>query len=160
MIRPTLRSLIAGLALLLSGGAAIAGELNDSNGLALHGFDPVAYFTDHKPTKGFPNFTVTHDGLVYEFASQAHLDAFKANPVKYVPQFGGFCAFAASGGFNEDHKGYKADVDPHAFAVINDKLYVNFNEDVRDLLVKEQATRLGRAESNWPKTKDQTEVIR
>jgi YHS domain-containing protein len=68
----------------------------DKNGLALQGYDPVAYFTDSKPVKGLPEFTATHKGATYQFASAEHKQLFEKSPAKYEPQFGGFCGYAAS----------------------------------------------------------------
>jgi YHS domain-containing protein len=68
----------------------------DKNGLALQGYDPVAYFTDGKPVKGSPEFTAIHKGSTYQFASTEHKQLFEKSPAKYEPQFGGFCGYAAS----------------------------------------------------------------
>ena len=84
--------------ILLTAAVAIASEaLNvDKNGLALQGYDPVAYITDNHPVKGDPNLTASYNGATYQFASAEHQKAFKDNPTKYEPQFGGFCGYAAS----------------------------------------------------------------
>ena len=58
--------------------------------LAIHGYDPVAYFTAGLPAQGSAKFTATHDGAAYRFASEANKKAFERNPTKYLPQFGGF----------------------------------------------------------------------
>ena len=73
-----------------------AGGINQIDGLALHGFDPVAYFTQNKAVKGEPVLTASYQVVTYQFASKEDQAAFQANPAKYVPQYGGFCALATS----------------------------------------------------------------
>jgi YHS domain-containing protein len=71
----------------------------DSAGVAILGYDPVAYFTDAKAVVGKPEFTARHDGATWQFASAAHRDAFVANPARYAPQFGGYCAYGVAGNY-------------------------------------------------------------
>lgn len=79
--------------------AAIAGEQNLTfHGIAIQGYDPVAYFTDQRAVPGDPGITATHDGAIYQFASTAHKAAFEADPARYAPQYGGYCAYAAAQG--------------------------------------------------------------
>ena len=85
--------------------------------LAIKGYDPVAYFTDGKPTRGLPEFEYVWDEHLYRFASAANRDAFKADPVHYAPQFGNFCAMALS-------KGEIVVADPENWLVSDGKLYV------------------------------------
>src|SRR5579872_7514687 len=68
----------------------------DKTGVAIQGYDPVAFFTDHKPVKGKPEIPAQHDGAVYYFASKEHRDLFKKDPSKYEPVFGGYCAYGVS----------------------------------------------------------------
>src|SRR5260370_5999662 len=118
-------------------------DVNTMGGIALHGFDPVAYFTENKAVLGSPQLTAMYHGITYEFASKEDQTAFQANPEKYVPQFGGFCAFATS-------VGVKADADPHEFAVSDGKLYVNNNEQAQKLFQQDVAGNIGKANHNWP----------
>ncbi len=140
---------MAGAALVLamliapSARADAAAEVNTIGGIALHGFDPVAYFTQNKAVLGSPHFTATHHGATYQFASKEDQAAFQANPEKYVPQYGGFCAFATS-------KGVKADADPHEFAINDGKLYVNNNEKAQQLFKADVAGTIKQADHNWP----------
>ena len=120
-----------------------ASDVNVIGGIALHGFDPVAYFTQNKAVLGSPHFSAMHHGVAYEFASKEDQAAFQANPEKYVPQYGGFCAFATS-------RGIKADADPHEFAVSNGKLYVNNNEQALNLFQEDVAGNIEKADHNWP----------
>lgn len=94
------------------------------NDVAIHGYDPVAYFTQHKPVRGLAKYTATHDGAIYRFSSEKNRDLFKENRDQYAPQFGGFCAMGVS--LNK-----KLDIDPAAFYVTDNKLYLNLNADVQ-----------------------------
>ena len=115
----------------------------DKSGLALKGFDPVAYFTDNKPVKGTATFQSTVHGVRYQFASADHKASFDANPAKYEPRFGGFCAYGAS-------QGHAAPISPDAFTIINDRLVLNYDKDVRETFKKNQTGYLKYAETNWP----------
>ncbi len=129
-------------------------SFNTTYGLALRGFDPVAYFKVNKAQKGLPNITTSYEGRTYEFATEENKAAFLAEPQKYVPQYGGFCAYAAA-------NGYKADVDPHAFAINDGKLYVNFSDHFRDEFQKDAKGNVTKANANWTaKVKDMKEVLR
>lgn len=114
---------------------------------AIRGYDPVAYFTDSKPVKGSPDFTYQWQEATWSFASQANLDAFKADPVKYAPQYGGYCAYGLS-------EGHKAPTDPDAFTIVDDKLYLNYNPKVKTLWTKDRDARIKKADANWPTVKD------
>lgn len=90
---------------------------------AIRGYDPVAYFTDSKPVKGSDAFTYSWNGAKWKFASQAHLDQFKAEPTKYAPQYGGYCAY----GVATDHL---VKIEPDQWSVVGGKLYLNYDADV------------------------------
>jgi YHS domain-containing protein len=96
----------------------------DANDLAIQGYDPVAYFTQAKPTKGQQQYTATYKNAIYQFSSAKHRELFRANPKKYAPQYGGFCAFGVT-------KGRKFTTDPTAWRVVDGKLYLNLNHDVQ-----------------------------
>lgn len=113
-------------------------------GLALHGYDVVAFFTDNKPVQGDAKFSMVDHEATYRFATQAHLDAFKANPAKYEPAFGGFCTFGVS-------VGAKLDGDPRYFKVVDGKLYVNVDENIFANFLKDVPGTIAKAEANWPK---------
>ena len=124
--------------------AYAAGESNlDSSGLALQGYDPVAYFTEQKPLRGKPDFTAQHEGATYRFASAANRDAFAAAPAKYAPQYGGYCAFGAA-------SGYKAPIQPDAWTVVDGKLYLNYNQSVRRQWSSDIPGFIRKADANWP----------
>lgn len=141
---------LAGVGVMLNDGARAGAPLAvnaDAEGLALYGFDPVAYMTDGKPTLGDPAINAVYEGAAYHFASAAHRDAFLAEPAKYLPAYGGYCAYGVS-------KGYKVKIDPEAWSVVDGKLYLNYDMSVRETWQKDTAGYIGKAESNWPRLKD------
>ena len=134
-------------------GVVLAGEINEENGVAIKGYDVVAYFTDKKPVPGNDSITSTYKGATFRFASAAHKATFDANPEKFTPQFGGFCAFGTA-------SGYKADIDPAAFSVVDDKLYLNYSKTVRSTWKQDIPDYVSKAEANWPSVAQKTEVVR
>lgn len=126
-------------------GAAIAAgpELNaSSTGLALQGYDPVAYFTLGEPTKGSWKITSTHDDATYRFASEEHKAAFEANPAAYLPEYGGYCAFGAAMGF-------KFDGDPNHWKIVDGELFLNISQDIQERWVKDIPGFVEKADANW-----------
>jgi YHS domain-containing protein len=115
--------------------------------LALHGYDPVAYFQLGEPRRGDAGFATTHDGAAYRFASEEHLHAFEANPTRYVPQFGGYCAYGAS-------VGKKFDGDPLQWALVDDRLYLNLNADIRKVWNEDVPGNIANAREQWPAIRD------
>ncbi len=111
--------------------------------LALHGYDAVAYFTEGRPMRGLDKLVHIHEGAAYRFSSEAHLDAFKKNPGRYAPQYGGFCAFGVS-------VGKKFDGDPQLWKVEDGKLYLNLNEEIYETFLKDVDGNIRKAEGNWP----------
>src|SRR5438132_742149 len=93
-------------------------------GVAIKGYDPVAYFTDSKPVEGSSDFTFEWNGAKWRFANAGHLAAFKTAPEKYAPQYGGYCAWAVS-------QGYTAGIDPTARKIVDGKLYLNYSPDIQ-----------------------------
>lgn len=132
--------------------SALAGDFYAKDGVAIKGYDPVAYFTDNRPIKGSPAYKAEYAGSVFHFVSQANRDAFAANPAKYAPQYNGFCAFGTAGG-------YKAAIDPAAFTIVNNKLYLNYNRDVRKKWSTDIPGFVVKADKNWPEVAKQTKVI-
>ncbi|WP_340117219.1 YHS domain-containing (seleno)protein [Pelagibius sp. 7325] len=124
--------------------AAAVEEVNIVDGYAVHGYDVVAYFTEGKPVAGNDRFTAAYDGATYRFTSAAHRDAFVAAPARYAPQYGGFCAFGTA-------MGRKFDGDPTAWAIVDDKLYLNLNKDVQAKWKTNVPGFLRGAENNWPR---------
>lgn len=124
--------------------AAAADAVNvDSHGLALQGYDPVAYFTDNKPIKGDPKFTASYKGGTYQFASTEHRRMFESNPARYAPQFGGFCGYAAS--INK-----LAPIQVEYFQVLHGRLVLQHNEKAWKLWHQDVEGNLKKADANWP----------
>lgn len=130
---------------------ASAGEFFETNGVAIEGYDPVAYFTDQQARPGKVDFKAEYKGSVFYFLSAANRARFQATPEAFAPQFGGFCAYGMAGG-------YKAKIDPQAFTVINDKLYLNYNAKVQTEWNKDRAGYLVKAEAQWPSVSKQSKV--
>src|SRR5258707_733742 len=97
----------------------------DKTGVAIQGYDPVAFFTDNKPLKGKPEFPARHNGALYYFASKEHRELFKSDPAKYEPVFGGYCAFGVS-------KGKLVEIEVDAFQIVNGRLLLQYSKGVRD----------------------------
>jgi YHS domain-containing protein len=117
---------------------------SDSAGLALHGYDPVAYFTDGMPVEGSSQFEYQWNGATWRFASAASRDRFSQAPQAYAPQFGGYCAWAVS-------RNYTADIDPQAFDIVNGKLYLNYSKLVQLRWKVDREGNIRKADQNWPK---------
>lgn len=115
--------------------------------VAVGGYDAVAYFTQGKPVKGSTNFSTTYKGAEFRFANAGDLAAFKANPDKYAPQYGGYCAWAVS-------QGYTASGDPLVWKVVGGKLYLNYNEEVGQRWSKNIPGFIAAADKNWPAVLD------
>ena len=133
--------------------SAAAGDFNTIDGVALRGHDPVAYFTQGKPARGDPALHAKHRGVSYHFSSAAHRDAFLAQPDRYRPQYGGFCAYGTA-------RGYKADADPAAFSIVDGKLYVNYNAKVREDWLKEPARYIQLGDGKWDEVRRIDKVLR
>jgi hypothetical protein len=131
----------------LAAGAAFAkgpvAPVNASGRLAIKGYDPVAYFDSGAPAKGDKAHTSEWMDVKWRFATAENLAKFQAEPKRYAPQFGGYCAYAVS----ED---YTADIDPSAWTVRGGKLYLNYSKKVQKLWLKDVGRRIAAAERNWP----------
>ncbi len=112
--------------------------------LAIRGYDPVAYFLDSAPRKGLERYQYEWQGAKWRFVSAAHLEVFQADPEKYAPQFGGYCAWAVG-------HGYTADSDPEAWKIIDGKLYLNYSRKIQAKWEKDHLALILRARENWPK---------
>jgi YHS domain-containing protein len=140
------RFLFAFLLVALAGPVLADGKslLNlDKTGAAIQSYDPVAFFTDHKPVKGDPKFVARHNGANYFFASKEHRDLFKADPAKYEPAFGGYCAYGVS-------RGKLVEIDVDAFQIVDGKLLLQYSKGVRDDFNKDTKGNLTKADANWP----------
>jgi YHS domain-containing protein len=135
--------LIAIAAVSLMSTAALAGDFFETDGVALRGYDPVAYFVAAVPQKGQAQYSYEYKGSKFYFASDANRRAFMEAPERYAPQFGGYCAYGTS-------QGYKVSTQPDAFAVVKDKLYLNYNKKVQEIWRQDVPGNIERAEKNWP----------
>lgn len=113
-------------------------------GVAVGGYDPVAYFKMKKAVRGKSSLSLTHAGAKWRFSSEANKKAFAANPGKYAPKYGGYCAYAVS-------QGYTAKGDPHAWSIVGGRLYLNYSKSVRALWNTRQAHFIKTGNKNWPK---------
>lgn len=123
-----------------------ASEFNLENGLALEGYDPVAYFTTGKAVQGAKEFKHAAAGITYYFSSAANKEAFIKNPSRYEPQYGGWCAYAMG------DSGEKVEVDPETFKITDGKLYLFYNRFFNNTLPKwnsNEAVLKAKADKNW-----------
>ncbi len=111
---------------------------------AIRGYDPVAYFEDGRPERGSDQWTFDWEGAVWHFSSQAHRDAFAADPLRFAPQFGGYCAYGLS-------QGYKVSIDPTAFAIVDGKLYLNYSHAVQNTWNIDRQGYIVKASQQWLK---------
>jgi YHS domain-containing protein len=114
----------------------------DPSGLAVRGYDAVAFFAENAAVSGSPSFEYTWNGAKWLFASAENLEKFKAAPTVYAPQFGGYCSYAVS-------HGYTADGDPATWKIADGKLYLNYNQEAKQEWEKNQDKFIKDGEQNW-----------
>ena len=125
---------------------SVFAQTNLKNKIAIQGYDPVAYFESNKAIEGKKGITSEFNGGIYFFSSEGNKAIFLKNPEKYLPQFGGYCAYGMS-------EGYKAPIQPEAFTIVDDKLYLNYNLEVKEMWLKDQKNRIAKAAKTWEKIK-------
>lgn len=133
---------IAGASNAQKGNGKLLPNLN-SDGVILDGYDPVSFFTDNKPVKGNMAFQYRYEEATYYFSSKEHLDWFIANPEKYKPQFGGWCAYAVS-------LGRTAPIDVNTFSIVNGRLVIQHNARAVAGWNKDVTGNLALADKYWP----------
>jgi YHS domain-containing protein len=116
--------------------------VNATNGIALKGYDPVAYFTVGQAMPGRDAYIFSWKGLPYRFASAENRDRFAADPDKYVPRYGGYCAYAMA-------IDRIADIDPERWAIVDGKLYLNNNRFAHALWSVNKRANIAAADGNW-----------
>ncbi|NKC29819.1 YHS domain-containing (seleno)protein [Falsiroseomonas selenitidurans] len=139
-----------GAAALLPGTVGATGfprSVNHQRGVALDGYDTVAWFTQSRPLRGRADFAATHAGVSWRFASAAHLAAFREDPARYTPRYGGYCAFGVA-------RGYKVDIDPEAWHIEAGRLYLNYDRGVQRQWQRDIPGHIARADANWPRLAD------
>ena len=115
----------------------------DGSGVAIKGYDPVAYFTQSKPVKGSSAFTYQWMNATWWFASAEDRDEFARSPEKYAPQYGGYCAYGVS-------QGHTAPIDPEAWTIVEGKLYLNYSQAVKKTWSEAIPKHIDEANQNWP----------
>lgn len=125
----------------------------NSSGMALDGYDAVAYFKENLPREGKSEFTAEYNGAKWQFASAENRDEFKKDPSKYAPQYGGYCAWAV--GHNYTAKG-----DPQAWKIVDGKLYLNYNKEVQEKWQEDMPKFITDGDKNWQVLKGKAEDAR
>lgn len=137
----------AALLLLSCASAALAAGKSDpiykDGELAIRGYDPVAYHLQSQPVKGSPQFTYQWMGATWQFSSAENRDRFQAEPERYAPQYGGYCAYGVS-------KGHAVSVDPEAWRIVDGKLYLNYSKGVQKSWLEDIPGNIQKADKNWP----------
>jgi YHS domain-containing protein len=121
-------------------------HFNLEKGVALKGYDPVAYFTQKKAVMGSDKITSVADGVTYFFSSTANKAMFQKDASKYLPEYGGWCAYAMG------NSGEKVEVDPETFKIVNGKLYLFYHSWVNNTLNKwnlNETSLKNNADKNW-----------
>lgn len=123
-------------------------QFNLEKGIAIQGFDPVAYFTQKKAVKGNSSIAATYEGVTYNFSSKANKELFEKNPASYEPQYGGWCSYAMGA------TGEKVEIDPETFKITDGKLNLFYNAFFNNTLKtwnKDEAGLKKKADVNWKK---------
>jgi YHS domain-containing protein len=141
--RRALIAVLAGVALIALAPSRLLAADTTGARVALKGYDPVAYFTDHKPVQGSAQFMASYDDVTYWFANAAHRATFVANPDRYAPQYDGFCAINVA-------RGHKYEPDPEAWKIADGKLYVFQGKKGVPMFVAQEAKIVAQANANWP----------
>ncbi|HUC42852.1 MAG TPA: YHS domain-containing (seleno)protein [Candidatus Sulfotelmatobacter sp.] len=136
----------AALALAVTASPALAGKVplfNQKGGAALHGYDPVTYFSGAAPQKGSDRFPYSWKGATWYFVSAENRKKFAQTPEAFAPQYGGYCAKAVS-------ENNTADIDPLAYKIVNGKLYVNYDAKIQKVWEADIPGRIAKADGYWP----------
>ncbi len=148
-----LKTLVTGAALsvaIATSTLAAGVDVNaSSTGLAMQGYDPVAYFTEGAPAKGDYKITTVYNDATYRFASEENKATFEANPEAYAPAYGGYCAFGTAMGF-------KFDGDPNHWKIVDDVLYLNLSQDIQERWETDIPGFITSASANWTEIADKT----
>jgi YHS domain-containing protein len=136
--------LLAGLAAVPVAPAAAAEPPIQANaqGIALSGYDAVAYFASNRPIEGKADFAIQWGGAEWHFASAENRAKFDQDPAKYAPQYGGHCAYGLA-------QGHLVPADPLAWKVVAGKLYLNYNKDVQGKWLQDIPGNIAKADKNW-----------
>ncbi|KSV75889.1 hypothetical protein N185_15705 [Sinorhizobium sp. GW3] len=135
---------------LLVASSALAGEIYTTDGIAINGYDAVSYFVDNKAVKGSSEFNVQYKGATFYFSSLKNREIFAGDPVRYTPQYGGYCAYGTA-------DGHKATTEPDAFTIVDGKLYLNYNADILKTWRADTLGYIRKADANWDEVKGQAD---
>ncbi len=122
-------------------------EVFITDGKAIKGYDPVAFFKESKPVKGVESLSYQYNDATWLFSSKTNLETFKKDPEKYAPQYGGYCAYGTAGG-------HKAPTQTNTWTIVDGKLYFNYNDKVKESWNKQQAKLIEKANTQWPLIKN------
>ncbi|MFK7744472.1 MAG: YHS domain-containing (seleno)protein [Roseobacter sp.] len=131
------------VALLPLAAQAATAPIYSENGIAIDGTDPLSYFQDGAPAKGSKKYVHKWMGTAWRFQNEENRDTFAANPEAYAPQYGGYCAYAVS-------EGYTASTVPHAWKIVDGKLYLNYSRRIQRKWEKDIPGRIAAADAKWP----------
>ncbi len=140
------RSLILALLILAAPGTALAKDKINTTffgNLAVEGYDTVAYFAANKAIKGNAKFETEYQGANWRFSSAENLARFIAEPEKYAPQYGGYCAYAVA-------QNGTAGIEPEQFTIVEGKLYLNYNRKIQSRWSEDRDNYIMAADANWP----------
>jgi hypothetical protein len=145
------RTMLVALSALAAGSALPAAaeekptvNVLEGDRIAIHGYDPVAYFVEGGPRKGRRDLVVEHGGARWFFSTEANRKRFEENPERYLPVYGGYCAYGVA-------QGYLVKIDPHAWSIVDDRLYLNYDRSVARTWLKDVPGYVKKADSNWPR---------
>jgi hypothetical protein len=158
MFETPIRGLVLGatvaVTLMVPSAPVLAGEPVNTGyfgGVAIMGYDPVAYFTEGRAMKGSEEFSYEWLGTPWQFASSKHRELFVGDPQKYAPQYGGYCVGEVA------FKGDTINIDPEAWSIIDGKLYLGYGKQFMAEFEARPGEILAKAEANWPGVKDKLE---
>lgn len=140
-------SLVTAMAFMGVQPAEAVPPINTESGIAIKGYDPVAYFTAGKPVRGDARHSHDWMGAKWQFSTDENRQTFIADPERYAPRYGGYCAYAVS-------QGITADIDPNAWKIVDGSLYLNLSPGVADIWNKDIPGYIALANENWPKLRD------
>ncbi|QMU61295.1 MAG: YHS domain-containing protein [Gammaproteobacteria bacterium] len=147
MMKKLLLPLLALMFVASASATAVQAEEIVHSTVGVQGYGLVSYQTGKRPVQGNGNHLVTHDGVNYLFSSADNQEAFKKNPNKYLPAYGGWCAFGVS--VNKKFIG-----DPTVWEIVDGKLYFNLDNSIKSMWVKDIPGNIKKADANWPKIKN------
>lgn len=137
---------VAALFFFTAGAHAQKAEIFSTDGKAIKGFDPVAFFKQSMPVKGHDSLSYTWKDAQWLFSSKENMESFKANPEQFCPQYGGYCAYGTSAG-------HKSPTQTDTWTIVDGKLYFNYNGKVKEMWVKDQKALIEKANQRWPEVK-------